>query len=65
MVLREWGLKVGELPYFSQLLNGLLDFNRDSAMIYLISEYMPKPLSLDDVDLITVDRILKDGNNKE
>jgi hypothetical protein len=58
-ILREYGIKIGELPYFSSLLNQSLNYNSDQALIELISQYMPKPNSLDDVDLITVDRILK------
>jgi hypothetical protein len=58
-VLREWGLKVGELPYLSTLLNQSLNSNTDQALLKLVSEWMPRPLSLDDIDYIAVDRILK------
>lgn len=58
-VLRDWGLKVGELQYFSALLTKSLEYNSDQALIGLVGKYMPKPNSLDDVDYMTVDRILK------
>lgn len=58
-LLREYGIRVGELPYFSALLNQSLDFNRAEAERHLWSQYMPKPKDLEDVDLITVDRVLR------
>jgi len=58
-MLRDWGIKIGELPYMSVLLNQSLDFNQQEAMKELWSEYMPRPLSLDDVDLLAVDKVLK------
>lgn len=58
--MREWGVKVGELPYFSALLNQSLQHNSDQALLKLVGGYMPKPLSLDEVDYVTIDRILKD-----
>ena len=62
-ILRDWGVKVGELPYFSALLNRSLEYNSNQALLKLVGEYMPKPNSLDDIDYITVDRILR--NNKD
>lgn len=64
-VLREWGIKTGELPYLSALLNQSLDFNSNQALIQLVSQYMPKPNSLDDVDMLTIDRILKKFNKTD
>jgi len=61
-VMREWGVKVGELTYLSSLMNNSLQNSSDAALIKLVSKWMPKPLSLDDVDYLTVDRILKDDN---
>lgn len=58
-VMREWGIKTGELPYMSALLNQSMDFNSSQALISLLADYMPKPNSLDEVDLLTIDRILK------
>jgi hypothetical protein len=59
-VLRDWGVTTGELPYFSVLLNQSLQYNADQALLKLVSKYMPKPKSLDEVDYMTIDRILKD-----
>ena len=65
VLLREWGIKLGELPYMSIILNQSLDFNQKSALQELWSKWMPKPQSLDDVDLITIDRVLKSINGTD
>ena len=57
-VLRDWGVKISELPYFSALLTNSIDFNNKKAFNSLLSAWMPEPLSPDEVDLITLDRIL-------
>ena len=57
--IRDWGIKVGELPYVSSLLSRSLQDNSDQALIELVSQWMPKPNSLDEVNYLTVDRILK------
>ena len=59
LVLNEWGVKLGELGYISALLNQSLEFNKDAALRELWSQWMPKPITPDDVDLLTVDRVLK------
>lgn len=65
-ILREYGVKTGELPYFSALLNKSLDYNSNQALLKLLGKWMPQPLSLDDVDFITIDRILKaDGESSK
>ena len=58
-IMRDWGLKSGETPYMSAMLNQSLDFNQKEAMYELLSKWMPRPNSLDELDYITVDRILK------
>lgn len=58
-VLRDWGIKLNELPYMSVLLNQSLDFNQKEALLELWSKWMPRPISPDDVDMITIDRVLK------
>lgn len=58
-VLRDWGIKMGELPYFSVMLNQSLNYNHDEALKEIWSQWMKKPQSLDDVDLIAIDRVLK------
>ena len=63
IVLREWGIKVGELPLMSALINQSLNYNNDQALLALVSKYMSRPNSLDDIDLLTVDRILKDAKS--
>ena len=58
-VLRDWGIKIGESSYFALVLNQSLNFNIDEAQKELWSQWTNKPLSLDEVDLIAVDRVLK------
>lgn len=64
-LFRDWGLKTGELQYFSALLNKSLDFNSSQAYTLLVSKYMPKPNSMDDVDFITIDRILRNESKDD
>ena len=59
LILQEWGIKTGELSYFSALLNQSLDYNSNQALLKLLKDWIPNPLSLDDIDLIAVDRILR------
>lgn len=63
--MRDWGIKVGETPYFGALLNQSLNFNVEEATKELWSKYMPRPLTLDDVDLVTVDLVLKEMGRRE
>lgn len=65
MILREWGIKESEFGYFSTLLNDHLTKVKDEAYIKLVSQYMPKPLTSEDVDLITLDRILRDASSEK
>jgi len=58
-VLREWGIKLSELSYMSALLNQSLDANQKEAINLLWSDWIPKPNNPDEVDLIAIDRILK------
>ena len=58
VLLRDWGIKISELPYMSAVLNQSLDYNSKEALNELWSKWMPKPSSPEDVDLITVDRVL-------
>lgn len=58
-VVREYGLQVGDTPYLSVLFNQSLNNNIEEATKQLWAEWIgSKPLSLDDVDLLTVDRVL-------
>lgn len=58
-LLREHTILIGDLSYFALKLNQSLNYNTDQAQITLFEEWMPRPNSLDDVDLSTIDRILK------
>lgn len=58
-LLRDWGIKLSELPYLSAVLNQSLQENEKEALKTLWKEWIPTINSIDDVDLITVDRILK------
>ena len=58
-LLRDWGVKLNELPYMSMLLNQSLDFNQKEALIKLWRSWGPKLQSPDDVDLISVDNVLR------
>lgn len=58
-IMAEWGVKLSELGYISALLNRSLDYNRDQALNELWGKWMPKPIAPDEVDLLTVDRVLK------
>ena len=58
-LLRDWGVKLGELTYILSKLEQSLDYNSKQALLELWSKWMPKPLSLEDVDLVTIDRVLR------
>lgn len=58
-ILRDWGIKIGELPYLSALLNKSLDYNTSQALNELWSQFIPRPNSPDEVSLIAVDRVLR------
>lgn len=59
-IMREYGMKIGETAYFSVLVNQSLNTNRDAAEKELWRKNgAPTIKGLDDVDMITIDRILK------
>lgn len=58
-VLRNWGLKMNELPHMSALLTTSLQESQNEALNELWSKWMPRPRSPDEVDLVTLDRVLK------
>ena len=64
MILREWGIKLDELNYFSAILNQSLETNEKEALKYLYQKWSPTIKSHDEIDLITIDRILKSKNNE-
>ena len=57
--LRNWGIRLSELSYFSILLETSINENVKQAQNELWGEHMPKPNSPDEVSLITVDKVLK------
>jgi len=63
-ILRDWGIKLSELPYFAAKLNQSLDYNYKQALTMLWGDWMPKPQDPEDVDLITVDRVLRSKDAK-
>jgi hypothetical protein len=65
LIFREWGIKISETAYFSALLNQSLDHNKDEAQKELWKQWKPTLQSLEDVDYITIDRILKSIKTKE
>ena len=58
-LLRDWGVKFNDLPLMSMMMNESLDFNQKAALIKLWSAWGAKLQSPDDVDLITIDRVLR------
>ena len=60
-VLRDWGLRMSELPQFSVLLSQSLDFNEKQAIVAMMNQYTgSKMLSPDEIDMLTIDKILKE-----
>lgn len=66
-VMRLWGIKTGEVGYFSALLNQSLQHNEEEALKHLWKGVIPTLESLDDVDLVAIDSVLrtitKDGED--
>ncbi len=60
-VLRDWGLRLSELQHLSLLMNQSIAFNQTQALVEVLSKYTStKLLSPEDVDMLTIDRILKE-----
>src|SRR3990167_2555009 len=64
-IMRDWGIKLSEIPYFSTLLTTSLNHNEDEALKELYLKWLPTLTSLDDIDMVTIDRILKSKKPKE
>lgn len=58
-VMRNWGVKLGELDYLSILLNTSIEENQKEALKQLWRPLIPDIQQTDDVDLISVDKILR------
>ena len=59
ILLRNWGIKTNELPYMSVLHNQSLVFNEKEALKKLWLNWIPTLNTIEDVDLIAIDRVLK------
>lgn len=58
-VMRLWGIKTGEVGYFSALLNQSLEHNESEALKHLWKGVNSTLQSLDDISLVDVDLVLK------
>ena len=64
-IMRLWGIKTGEVGYFSALLNQSLMNNENEAIKHLWKSVIPTLESLDDVNLVAIDKVLKSIPPKE
>lgn len=58
-LLRDWGIKVGEIRYLSVLLDTSLSENEKAANVKLWQAWLPGLQNPDDIDLISIDAVLK------
>lgn len=63
-ILRDWGIKLSELQYMSLLLDTSIKENEKEAMRELWSERLPDLLDTEDIDMITIDAVLKSKKEK-
>ena len=63
-LMRDWGIKISELQYFSVVLNQSLMENEKAALVKLWQQYSPMIKAHDEVDLVTIDRVLKTIKNE-
>lgn len=63
-VLRNWGIKLSELQYMSVLLDTSIRENEKEAMRELWAERLPNLLDTEDVDLISIDLVLRQKKDK-
>ena len=59
-LFRDWGLKLNELGYLSTLMVQSLEYSDTQAMLHLWSKEGVKLQTPQDVDLLTLDRVLKE-----
>ena len=64
MVMRNYGLKINEFPYLSALISTSFEENEKAALAQLWKKWNQTINHCDDVDLITMDRILKEMSNE-
>lgn len=60
-VLRNWGVKLNELGYVSMRLNASLQENEKAALKKLWEPIIPTIAEVDDVTMIAVDQVLRNG----
>src|SRR3990167_10441581 len=65
VVLRNWGIKLSELTAFYALLNLSMQNNEKEALLELWREVIPTLQDPDDIDLISVDILLKKKGERE
>ena len=58
-LLRNWGIKLSELAYFSAVLNESMQHNEAEATKELWRKFGVNLQALDEIDLINVDRVLR------
>ena len=64
-VLRDWGIKLNELPYMSAVLNQSLKQNEDEALKELWLTWIPTLNTIEDIDLVAIDSVLKSKGKRE
>ncbi len=64
-ILCEWGIKLNELPYMSAVLNESLKQNENEALKQLWLAWAPTINTVDDIDLVSIDRVLRSKKAQE
>lgn len=64
-IFREWGLRMSELSYASTLLNASLENSQRQALLELWKPFQPTIQEYDEVDLIAMDKVLKQIKNEK
>lgn len=63
-VLKDWGIKLSELPYLGAVLNESWRKSEEEALKLLWKNYNPSLETINDIDLTMVDRVLKEKSVK-
>ena len=64
-LMRDWGIRMSELPYFSAVLNTSLAENEKQALLELWRPWIATLNNIDDIDLVAVDRVLRSKKDNE
>lgn len=59
VLLRDWGIKLSELPYFSAMLNNSIEKNHQEALNELWKPWVYNINHPEQVDMIAMDRVLR------